>query len=62
MNNKKEWINEEEKVCEEIQKDLDRLDKKWFKTSTTYNLIDFLKEYLQMKQKFIDELKDVKNE
>ncbi len=53
-------ISNEESMREEASKYLDKIGNKWFKTSTTYNLISFLKAYLEMKDKFIDEIKRIK--
>ena len=57
MINKEEWIKLEEDALEGIQNDLDKYGRKWFKTSKTYEMIKFLKKYLTLKEKFIEDLK-----
>lgn len=57
MMNQQEIIENEEEVSEKISEQLDTLTKKWFKTSSTLNLMKFLENYLEVKDKFINELK-----
>ena len=51
-----EYVEEEQEQCERIQSHLDELNMKWFKTQRTKDLIEFLREYLKIKEKFIEEL------
>jgi hypothetical protein len=50
-------IDEEEYGLEQAEGDLIRLKAKWFKTSSTFELIEFLKMYTKEKEKFIKILK-----
>ncbi len=60
MKIKQEWIEDEQDSLDEIKKELNVLNNKWFKRSRTWEVINFLKEYIKMKEKFIDELMEVR--
>ncbi len=53
----KEIIANEEYDLEKINEEIINLNKKWFKTSITYTIIEFLESYKKLKEKLIKELK-----
>ena len=53
----KEYIENEEYELEKLEEKLSNLKKKWFKTSSKKQEIEFLEFYIKEKQKLIDEMK-----
>lgn len=59
---KQELIQEEQYSLNEVRNKLKILERKWFKRSRTFKMIKILKRYIELKEKFIDEIGRVEND
>lgn len=56
MTTQEQYIKDEQSNIEYLQERLEILNKKWFKTSHQKLEMEFLKRYIELKQKFVDSL------